>query len=159
MLPYVAATLCGVALGFWSARSSTIDAEMVDRYHAQLLQAERTFGAPQMRFAALHLAGNHPQVGGYLIWDSVAADLHIYAFDLGAPADGSVYRLWFVADDETWTPVGDLDVGPNGVCSAVIKLPMMTRSATSVVVTTEPKSGAPVDDKTHGPIGLRGELL
>ena len=99
MLPYVAATLCGIGLGFWSARNTTFDSSLVDRYNAQLMQAERTFGAPQMRYAALHLSENRPEVRGFLIWDSVAAQMHVYAFDLGVPPSGSTYRLWFVSDD------------------------------------------------------------
>src|SRR5262245_19722805 len=83
VLPYIAATLCGVALGFWFARGATMDSSLVDRYNAQLLEAERTFGAPQMRFASLHMSENRPEVHGYLIWDSVANQVHVYAFDLG----------------------------------------------------------------------------
>jgi anti-sigma-K factor RskA len=158
-LPYIAATICGIALGFWFARGSAIDSELTDRYHAQLLQAERTFGAPQMRFAALHMTENRPDVHGYLIWDNVAGQVHVFAPDLGPPPEGSVYRLWLVADDDTWTPVGDLHVGPDGAGSAVIDVPTLARPAARVVVTTEPTGGPNADDKTHGPIGLTGEFL
>jgi anti-sigma-K factor RskA len=158
VMPYLAAALCGIAVGFWFARDWGIESTLVDQYHSQLLQAERTFGAPQMRFAALQVSGDQPQVRGYLIWDSVASELHVYAFELGAPAEGSVYRLWFVADDGTWIPVGDLNVGLDGVCSAVINIPLLAKPASSVVVTTEPTGGA-AGDQTHGPIGLRGEFL
>ena len=64
--------------------------------------------------------------------------MHVYAFDLGAPPSGSVYRLWFVSDDETWTPAGDLQVGADGVCSTVIEVPALAKPASRVVVTTEP---------------------
>ena len=159
MLPYLAATLCGIAIGFWFAKSSAVDSELTGRYYLQLRQAQRTFGTPQMRFAALHVSENLPETRGYLIWDSVAEELHVFAFDLGAPADGSVYRLSFVLDDGTWVPVGNLNVGPDGVCSAAITLPKLAGSVSRVVVTTEPIHGANADSGTHGPIGLTGEFL
>jgi hypothetical protein len=159
LLPYVAASLCGIALGFWYARSSGVDSTLVDRYHAQLLQAERTFGAPQMRFAALRQSDSRPDVSGFLILDSVAGNLHVYAFDLAPPAEGSVYRLWFVADDQTWTLVGDLAVGPDGVCSAVLDMPQLAKPASRIVVTTEATAGANANDRAHGPVGLTGEWL
>jgi anti-sigma-K factor RskA len=159
VLPYIAATLCGIAIGYWFARGAATDSSLVDRYHAQLMQAERTFGTPQMRFAALHLSENRPDVNGYLIWDSVAGELHVYAFDLGAlPAD-SIYRIWFVADDDTWIPAGDLSVGPDGVCCTVLKVPAREEPASRVVITTEPAGGTAADGKTHGPVGLMGEFL
>jgi anti-sigma-K factor RskA len=159
VLPYVAATLCGVALGYWFVRGAATDSSLVDRYHSQLLQAQRTFGTPQMRFAALHVTENRPDVNGYLIWDSVAGELHVYAFDLGPPPEGSVYRIWFVADDDTWTPAGDLSVGTDGVGSTVLKVPALTKPTSRVVVTTEPAGGSEADGKTRGPIGLIGEFL
>jgi hypothetical protein len=158
MLPYVAATLCGIAIGFWFERNAAIDYELTARYHAQLLQAERTFGTPQMRFAALHASEDRPEIGGHLIWDSVAEELHVFAFDLGAPVDGSVYRLSFVLDDGTWVSVGNLNVGPGGVCSAVIDLPSLAGPVSRVVVTTEPLDKANADGGTHGPVGLTGEF-
>jgi hypothetical protein len=159
LLPYVAATLCGVAMGFLFARNSAIDSMLIDRYHAQLLQAERTFGAPQMRFAALRRSDSRPDIRGYLISDSVAGELHVYAFDLAPPPGGSVYRLWFVTDDESWVPVGDLAVGPDGVCSAVLTMPQLVKPASRIVVTTEPMVGTNVDAQVHGPVGLTGEWL
>jgi hypothetical protein len=159
VLPYVSATLCGVALGYWFARGAATDSSLVDRYHARLLQAQRTFGAPQMRFAALRLSESRPDVNGYLIWDSVAGELHVYAFDLGPPPEGSVYRIWFVADDDAWIPAGDLSIGPDGVGSTVLKVPALTKPTSRVVVTTEPAAGPNADDKTRGPIGLIGEFL
>jgi hypothetical protein len=112
-----------------------------------------------MRFAALHVTENRPDVNGYLIWDSVAGELHVYAFGLGAPPEGSVYRIWFVADEDTWTPAGDLSVGADGVCSTVLKVPAQAKPASRVVVTTEPAGDSNADEKTHGPIGLIGEFL
>jgi anti-sigma-K factor RskA len=159
LLPYVAATLCGVALGFLFARNSATDSALVDRYHAQLVQAERMFGAPQMRYAALRRSDSRPDIRGYLILDSVAGELHVYAFDLQPPPDGSVYRLWFVTDDENWIPAGDLAVGPDGVCSAVLAMPQLAKPASRVAVTTEPTVGANADDQAHGPVGLTGEWL
>jgi hypothetical protein len=158
MLPYIAATLCGIAAGYWFARGATFDSALIGRYEAQLLQAERTFGAPQMRFAALHLSENLPEIRGYLIWDSVAAELHVYAFDLGAPPEGSVYRFWLVTDS-LWTPAGDLAVQPDGVCATVIKLPALEKPVSRVVVTTEPDNGTRADATAHGPIQLVGEFL
>jgi anti-sigma-K factor RskA len=159
VLTYLAAALCGIAVGFWFARDWGIESTLVDRYHSQLQQAERTFGAPQMRFAALQVSGNQPQVRGYLIWDSVASELHVYAFELGAPPAGSVYRLWLVADGDKWVPVGDLKIGPDGVCSAVLRLPKLASPASGVVVTTEPTGGTTTETQPHGPIGLQGEFL
>jgi hypothetical protein len=78
---------------------------------------------------------------------------------LGAPADGSVYRLSFVLDDGTWVPIGNLSVEDKGVCSAVLDLPSLTGPVSRVVVTTEPISGASVDGQAHGPVGLTGEFL
>jgi hypothetical protein len=112
-----------------------------------------------MRFAALHLSENRPDVNGYLILDSVAGELHVYAFDLGAPPEGSVYRIWFVADDDTWNPAGDLSVGADGVSSTVLKVPALTKPVSRVLVTTEPVAGSNADGKTHGPIGLIGKFL
>jgi hypothetical protein len=159
IVPYVAATLCGIAIGFWFASSSEKDSNLAGRYQLQLQQAERTFGTPQMRFAALQMSENRAEIRGYLIWDSVAEELHIFAFDLGAPADGSVYRLSFVLDDGTWVPVSNLDVGPDGVCSAVVDLPSLAGPLSHVVVTTEPIKGTSTDGNTHGPIGLTGEFF
>jgi hypothetical protein len=156
--PYVAVTLCGIALGFWFGRSRTIDSQLVDRYHSQLLHAERTFGAPQMRFAALHVFDNRPNVQGYLIWDSLAEELHAYAFDLKPPGEGAAYRLWFDSNG-TWIAAGDLNVGLHGVCSAVLSTPPSENPTTRIVVTTEPIDGPNVDTKPQGPIGLSGQFL
>jgi len=159
MLAYAAATLCGIAFGFWFASTTTSDAELADRYHAQLQKAERTFGVPPMRFAALHVSENRPEIRGHLIWDSMAEELHVYAFDLGAPGEGSLYRLSFVQDDGTWVAVGDLNVGPDGVCSAVLELPRLTGAVARVVVTTEPLDATIAVGQSHGPIGLTGKFL
>jgi hypothetical protein len=158
MFPYVAASLCGIALGYWYARSTAIDSSLVDRYNAQLSQAEQTFGAPQMRFAALHMSENRPEVRGYLIWDSVATELHVYAFDLAAPPTGSVYRLWLVSDDDSWTRAGDLQINSDGVGTSVIDVPTPVQPTSRVVVTTEPINRSDTDSKSHGPVGLVGEF-
>ena len=85
--------------------------------------------------------------------------MHVYAFELGVPPPGSVYRFWLVSDDDTWIPAGDLLVGADGVCSTVIEVPTLAKPASRVVVTTEPINGSNADEKTHGPIGLTGEFL
>ena len=156
VLPYVAASLCGVVLGYWFARGTSYDPNPVDRYNAQLSRAEQTFGAPQMRFAALRMSENRPEVRGYLIWDSVAAELHVYTLDLGEPPAGSVYRLWFVSDDETWTAIGQLEAGPDGVGTTIIHVPTPPQTASRVVVTTEPISRSDTNPQRPGPVGLVG---
>jgi hypothetical protein len=156
--PYVAATLIGIAVGFWYARSSGVDAELAGRYREQLQEAERTFGAPQMRFAALHVSENRPEIRGHLIWDGIAQQLHIYAFDMGTPPDGSGYRLSLVLEDGTWVRIGNLNVGPDGVCTAVFDLPRLDGRVSRVVVTTEPTDGADADGQAHGRVDLTGEF-
>lgn len=157
-LPYVAALLAGIALGCWFAQGTPSDRRLIARYHDQLQQAERTFGAPRMRYASLHTSDDRQRVQGTLIWDDVAAELHVYAFDLDPPPDGSIYRLWFVADDASWIHAGDLAVGPGGVCSAVISVPAPARLTSRVAVTTESKTGTGRGEQQHGPIGFRGEF-
>jgi hypothetical protein len=158
ILPYVAASLCGIALGYGFARGTSRDPSLVERYNAQLSQAEQTFGAPQMRFAALRMSENRPEVRGYLIWDSVASELHVYAFDLGPPPDGFAYQLWIVSDNETWIAAGDLQIGPNGVGTIIINVPALTQPSSRVVVTTEPINRSDTNPQQRGPVGLVGEF-
>jgi hypothetical protein len=139
--PYLAAMLCAVAAGMFAVNGLVgprdRQAAATRAFEERLAAAQQTFQSPRVRFASFDFSDARTGIAGYLVLDSLAKQVHFVAFDLGAPAAGREYRLWFVTRDEQWVPAGTLAVDDSGNSSAVVDLPAMPGEVARAVVTEE----------------------
>jgi hypothetical protein len=160
----VAASLCAVfagALAFdWFAGRQSQQAAGVREFDERLAAAQQTFESPRVRLASLDFSDDRAGLAGYLVWDSLAGQVHFWAFDLGPPAPDHAYYLWFVTRNDEWVPAGKLDVHRGG-SSAVVDLPPLPGDLARAVVTEEPSdAAASVESSTkpQGPVRLLADF-
>jgi len=110
--------------------------------------------APPVRFAALLSPAGQQAATGYVVWDSLAGELHFFAEQLAPPMPGNLYRAWFVRDDGLWTAAGELQPNAAGACLAKFPLPKNSAGLRRIVVTESP---ADVDGP-HGALRMAAEL-
>ena len=110
--------------------------------------------APPVRFAALHSPAGQQAAFGYVVWDSLAGELHFFAEQLAPPTPGNVYRAWFVRDDGLWTAAGELQPNAGGRCQAKFSLPQNPGGLRRIVVTESPANV----DGPRGTLRMAAEL-
>jgi len=156
-LPYVAASLFGIGLGFWLFSQGNLDEDLAALHRERVAEAEQTFG---VKFAKLDVTGDEGHHSGYLVWDGLAEQLHVVAYGLAVPAGNAVYRVWLVTDDHRSFYVGDLAPPRDGVVSAVLNLPEMPDAkAIRAVITLEPRHGGQPTAEPQGPTKLSGTII
>lgn len=142
--PYIAATLCAVVAGVaavrWTDQRLETQAALELDFARRMAEARQTFESPHVRTAAFGSNGANAHIDGQLIWDSVAGEVHFYAFNLGLPATDTHFQLWFVDQAGSWISVGTLAPSESGSCTALLRLPSRPQGIVRTVVTEEPNA-------------------
>ncbi len=142
--PYIAATLCAIVAGVaavrWTDQRLETQAALERDFARRMAEARQTFQSPHVRLAAFGRSDSNALIDGQLIWDSVAGEVHFYAFNLGLPSTDSHFELWFVNATGDWISVGQLAPTANGNCTALLDLPSRPTEIVRAVVTEEPNA-------------------
>lgn len=68
-------------------------------------------------------AGASDELRGFVLWDSLASEIHLYCFGLNQPPKDSQYSLWLIGPSIAVRAAERLDVDANGNCKAVFDWP------------------------------------
>ena len=63
------------------------------------------------------------ELRGFVLWDSLSSEVHLYCFGLKQPETGSQYSLWLIGPAVEVRTVDRLDVDAAGNCKAVVHWP------------------------------------
>ncbi len=85
--------------------------EMTERKHesTHLVSLRNRAGSSELR--------------GFVLWDSLASEVHLYCFGLKQPPTGSQYSLWLIGSSIEVRAADRLDVDAYGNCQAVVHWP------------------------------------
>jgi hypothetical protein len=86
--------------------------EMTERQHesAHLVSLRNRAGSRELR--------------GFVLWDSLASEIHVYCFGLKQPQMGTQYSLWLIGPSVEIRAAERLDIDANGNCKAVVQWPV-----------------------------------
>jgi len=132
--------LAGVASVRWADRQVASREALQREFQERMAEAQALFPSHARR-APLARVGVSA-ADGQLVWDSVAGEVHFYAYNLGFPATDSHFELWFVDSAENWTSIAPLQVATDGSCAALLKAPAVATNVDRAVVTEEPNRKA-----------------
>jgi hypothetical protein len=135
------------------ADQRVVSREVAEReFQQRMAQAQRLFHSANARSALLSKVGA-TAADGQLVWDSVAGEVHFYAYNLGLPATDSHFELWFVDEQGKWTSIGSLQPASDGSCSALLRVDAGRGDILRAVVTEEPNAAPAVDVAMDRPLG------
>lgn len=80
-------------------------------------------GHPSAHFVALRRQPESHERRGYLLWDKLNREIHLYCFGLERPREGKQYALWLVGPAMEVRVVDRLEVAANGVSKAAVHWP------------------------------------
>ena len=158
-IPYIITAAAGLLAGVWFAGLSS--QEETPSGFTDKMMGDSAANS-EIRFAALELTGEETGVAGHLVLDVVAAQVHIYAFDLEPMEDNKAYWIWLSMQDDQWISVGELKPNEEGNFATVIDLPSAITDFKTIVVTQESLSVLREPRNTHNPEGpelLKGRFV
>lgn len=73
---------------------------------------------------SLRKRADSSELRGYVLWDSLASEVHLYCFGLQQLQTGWQYSLWLIGPSVEVRAVDRLDVDEHGNCQAVVHWPV-----------------------------------
>lgn len=152
-LPYIAATLCAVALGCWTARSlhgpwhegsgQTVANHRVETaaWRQRIQATQRSLGPPRIQLAKLASGAASSDLLAALFYDGLSHELHILLSNAPTPAGEKQLWLWLFDEQGNRLAQGRLDTFGNGHAAGIFSLSQATDpvaiGVTRLVITQE----------------------
>lgn len=140
-LPYIAATLCAVAIGSWVARysdspekirvdqSSVRDRASRDKWQQRIAAAEQAFGAPHIQLAKLESDAPGRGLAVVVFWDGLSGEYHVLVSNTAPPSQGRQLWLWFFDRQGARLSQGPLEYLGQGHAAGIVDLSAAHRSS------------------------------
>ena len=151
-MPYIAATLCAVAVGFLAARSADQPNfnpkfngptdQGISTWQQRIAAAEQAFGTPRIQLARLAADSGGKGLAVAVFCDGLSGEYHVLVSNATPPSPGRQLWLWIFDPQGVRLSHGPAEYLGQGHAAAIVKLPVSGKSlperVAKVILTEEP---------------------
>ncbi len=154
-LPYIAATLCAVAVGSWMARYSVLpeetganpasvrDRTSLNRWQQRIAEAEQALGMSRIQLAKLGSDAPGQGLAVAVFYDSLSGECHVLVSNTAPPLEGRQLWLWLFDRQGAKLSQGKLEYLGQGHAAGVFKLVTarggIQKMEIELIITDQPK--------------------
>ncbi len=151
-MPYIAATLCAVAVGFWAARSADQPNynpkfngptdQGISTWQQRIAAAEQALGTPRIQLARLAADAGGKGLAVAVFYDGLSGEYHVLISNATPPSPEQQLWLWIFDPQGVRLSHGPVEYLGQGHAAGIVKVPVSSKSlperVAKVILTEEP---------------------
>jgi hypothetical protein len=122
------------------------DLRQFEQEQRELQRATELFSNSRLHLASLRERDRASSASGYIVWDQLSRQIHVFGFDLQPPAEGRVFRIWLWRKGTPPQAVGILTPRADGTASTLATVPSDLRGAFRIGVVEGPPEAPPAPE-------------